>query len=217
MIYGTRYHFQMKWLIISLIFLILGITRLFSQNTGYQYLINKNQVVESTKAFKFYCGLTHQHQSFFDKPFSFTGIETGVILRNKMFLGAYGSSFLSNLEVENSNSKTYFSLAQGGLVSGVTYHSNKWFHPGALVNIGYFCLTGSSSGFQFFDTQNPTVTICGLVLTPQAFAGINVLKWMKLRLGFGYSFYTYNNQSVVSKSDLQHVSINFAFLFGKFI
>jgi hypothetical protein len=48
-----------------------------------------------------------------------------------------------------------------------------------------------------------------------AFAELNILRWMKFRTGLGYSFYGFKDQSSVSVSDLQNVSINFGFLFGK--
>jgi hypothetical protein len=198
------------------VFLLLA-CNLYSQNTEYEYLLNKNQFKKATKGVKLYCGLTHQHQSFFNKPFSLTGIEAGIISGRNILLGVYGSSFLSNLEIENSVSKTYFSSMQGGLAIGVLHHGNKWLHEGVLLNAGYFSITGSSSNFQLFAIQNSTAIIHGLVITPMAFAEINVLRWMKFRTGLGYSFYNFKDQSSVSVSDLQNVSINFGFLFGKYL
>lgn len=207
---------QMNKLTLLLILILIVTSSLYSQKGDFKYVFKKDKTDERIGGSGFYGGLTHHHQDFFNTPFSLTGIETGILLHHKFVLGVYGSSFVSGLEADISNSKTFLSLAQGGIVFGVVYKSHKMLHTGLLLNVGYATLTGSNSEIALFKAQNPAVTISGTVFTPQAFAELNVLRWMKFRTGLGYSFYSFENQSAVSVSDLQNVSLNFGFLFGKF-
>lgn len=205
----------MKRLSIFIFLALTAISNLCSQSIVYKHLWDRNKPeVQNRNAI--YGGLTHQHQDFFDKPFSYTGVEAGILLKRTFLLSAYVSSFVSNLEVELSKSKNYFTLAQGGFVFGYIKNSQKVLHAGMLFNIGYFSLTGSDSEFTWLHADNPTIKISGIAVTPQVFAELNLLKWMKFRTGLGYSFYNFNDHSAISTNDLQHVSINFGFLFGKF-
>lgn len=206
----------MKRLTILILLAATAFSGLRSQNAVNSYLFGHSKAESPGKNLTIYGGLTHQHQDFFDQVFSFTGIETGVLLKRNFLFGAYGSSFISNLKVEISNSKKYYYLEQGGFVFGINTNSQKLLHAGLLLNIGFFSFIGNSSAFSVFDTQSPSIKISGMVNTPQAFAELNIFKWMKFRTGLGYSFYSFNSHSVISKSDLQHVSLNFGFLFGKF-
>lgn len=206
----------MNRLTVLLILTLIITSSLYAQSSEFNYVFKKDKTEERIGGSGFYAGLTHQHQDFFNTPFSLTGIETGILLHHKFVLGVYGSSFVSVLEADISNSKTFLSLVQGGIVFGVMYKSYKMLHAGLLLNVGYASLTGSNSEIALFKAQNPVVTFSGAVFTPQAFAELNVLRWMKFRTGLGYSFYSFENQSAVSASDLQNVSLNFGFLFGKF-
>jgi len=207
----------MKRLAIFIFLALTAISGLYSQNTRYRCLLGNNKSEEHWKGIQFYGGLTHQHQNFFNIPFSFTGIETGVFLKQNFLLGVYGSTFISNLEVDISNSKTHFSISQGGFVFGISTNSQKLVHAGMLLNIGYFKTLGNSARFSVFDIQNPSIKVGGVVIIPQAFTEINISKWMKFRTGLGYSFYNFEDHSIISKTDLQHISINFGFLFGRYI
>lgn len=89
-------------------------------------------------------------------------------------------------------------------------------HTGWLINAGYFSLWASETDFQFFNPNNPQITINGLILSPEIFAECNIAKWMKFRTGLAYSFYSFEDQKTITKEDLQNISVNFGFIFGKF-
>ena len=67
-----------------------------------------------------------------------------------------------------------------------------------------------------FKSGTRTISLSGLVISPQAFAELNVTGWMKFRTGLAYNFYSYSDHSQVSENDLQKAFVNFGFLFGKF-
>lgn len=161
-----------------------------------------------------YGGLTHQHQNFLNTPFSFTGLEAGVLVDNTIVLGAFGSSFLSGLDVETANVKTTLSLAQGGLVFGAVHHFTRYLEAGLLLQSGFLSVRGEPSGISAEDSNVRAIHHLGATVIPQLFTAINTTKWMKIRVGLGYNFYSFGEQSVVSPKDLQNVSLNFGFLFG---
>jgi hypothetical protein len=39
---------------------------------------------------------------------------------------------------------------------------------------------------------------------------------MKFRTGLVYSFYNFEDQSIINKNDLQNISVDFGFIFGNF-
>jgi hypothetical protein len=158
----------------------------------------------------------HQHQNFFHQAFSFQGIEAGIILHRKLVLGAFGSSFVSNLSAQIANDNMYLTIWQSGLFIGQVLNEPCRFHYGWLMNAGYFSVKGEHTSFPVFGVSNPAVKVTGLVMMPEICAELVVAKWMKLRTGLGYSFYTYEKQSLIPKADLQNISFTFGFLFGKY-
>lgn len=169
---------------------------------------------ESVGDVSLYGGLTHQHQNFLNTPFSLTGLEAGVLVDNTIVLGAFGSSFLSGLDVETANLKTTLSLAQGGLVFGAVHHFTRYLEAGLLLQSGFLSVRGEPSGISAEGSNNRSVHHYGATVIPQLFTAISTTKWMKIRVGLGYNFYSFGDQSVVSSKDLQNVSLNFGFLFG---
>jgi hypothetical protein len=186
---------------------------LFAQDR-YEFLLNSGDTIISD--IRFFGGLTHQHQDFFNKTFSFQGIETGVLLNHKLLLGVYGSAFVSNLEVELETKSMYFSISQMGLVFGTVHNDLKLLHTGLLLNLGYISIVGDDSKVALFKKVNSLIDINGMVLSPQAYAELNFTKWLKIRMGIGYNFYSFEDQSRISKSDLQNVSFTFGLFCGKF-
>ena len=69
--------------------------------------------------------------------------------------------------------------------------------------------------FGLFSSKNQSIKLNGVVVSPQVFAELNVVKWMKLRTGLGYSIYFYKGQSNIPKSELNNLFISFGFIFGK--
>ena len=70
--------------------------------------------------------------------------------------------------------------------------------------------------FGLFREHNPLVQLNGLVLSPQVFAETNITGWLKLRTGLTYSFYSFEDQSLIKKTDLNNIALTFGFILGKF-
>jgi hypothetical protein len=201
----------------KLILILFGLSfaiRLNAQKIEFEYAHKKHDSIISD--LKFYVALTHQHQDFFNKAFSFQGIETGLIINHKLFIGAYGSTFVSKLKAKLGNNPLYAFIAQGGFLVGAVYNDSKVLHAGWLLNMGYFSLKGDNFNFDIFKAQDIPIKVDGIILSPQIYAELNATKWMKLRTGLAYSFYSFENHSVITKSDLQNISFTFGFIFGKF-
>jgi len=201
--------------IIFLAFIVfVSFGKMNAQNTKYQSLFGEKEI--TGQQFRFYCAFVHQHQNFFKKAFSFQELDAGVIVNQQLFIGAYYSTFVSNLEVKIENNPMFVSIAHGGLFLGSVRAESKIIHPGWLANIGYFSLNADDSKFGIFKSKNTQINKSGLILTPQLFAEINISTWMKFRTGITYSLYFFENQSIISRNDLQNVSVSFGFVFGKF-
>jgi hypothetical protein len=157
-----------------------------------------------------YCaGLTHQHKDFYHKTFSYTGIEVSAILHHKFMLGVYGSTFLSTLTVETGNNPLDLFMWQAGLHFGISTPDTNLFLAGMLLNTGFVSAIGNRS-------SDPKIRGYGVVLVPQAFGELNIFKWLRLRIGVAYDFYNLLDTEYIARSDLQCISYNFGFVFGRF-
>lgn len=186
-----------------------------AQVPDYNSIFKNPSTKNSQSTLRFYGGLLHQHQDYFNQAFSLQGVEAGLIVKDNLFFGIYGSAFVSNLKVEIENTPMYILINQAGFSGGYVRKSSKLLHAGLVLNAGYFSLAGDDSAMPVFRIAEHEVSISGLVLSPQVFGELNVTKWMKFRAGLAYNFYTFGNNSKVSYSDLENISINFGFLFGK--
>jgi hypothetical protein len=101
-------------------------------------------------------------------------------------------------------------------ICGYIRNPDKALHTGWLVSIGVFSLTGNESDFSLNKIHDPGVSISGMVLSPQAFAELNITKWMRMRTGLSYNFYSFEDQSIVRKSDLQSISFTLGLVFSNF-
>jgi len=153
---------------------------------------------------------------FFNKAFSFQGIEAGVIIQHSVLAGVFGSLFVSNL-----NTKTFVyphlfvNLKQAGLFVGSIKNDKKVFHAGWLLNMGYFTLNADEQDFAIFNATHSSIRKNGLVISPQIFGEINISTWMKFRTGLSYNFYSFEEHSVIKKSDLNNIALTFCFIVGK--
>lgn len=198
--------------LLVLIILLIGLKDI--QAEDFDYLFKKDKkLITSTEL---YGGLYHQHHDFFNKAFSFQGVEAGLIFNKSVFAGLYGATFVNNLDVKIAGSTKYFSMAQAGLVLGVVYDSYKFLHTGLMLNMGYMSIIGDKKSFPIFKPDNPEINIDAMVLSPQIFAEMNILEWFRLRAGLSYNFYSFEDQSVIKKDDLQNISFSIGFLFGDF-
>ncbi len=187
-----------------------------AQQKVYTSIFKQKQAVVNNAAFRFYGGLSHQHQDYFNQAFSLQGVEGGIILKDKIFVGVFGSAFVSNHEIAIENNPMFILMNQAGLAGGFACNSARLLHAGFLLNIGCFSLAGNDKAMPVFKAGTRAISLSGLVISPQVFAEINVTGWMKFRTGLAYNFYSYGDHSQVRKNDLEKVSINFGFLFGKF-
>lgn len=204
--------YKMRQIIILSLFLLL-LSPAFSQEKTEPLMTENTEYHTST----FYTSLVHQHQNFFQKPFSYQGIETGFSIHDKLNLGIYGASFISNLFIHRDDHPLYLFISQGGLFGGRVINTSSRFHIGGQLNIGLFSLAADPENFGLFKTKNKQIKIHGVILAQQFYGEINITGWLKLRTGVAYTFYTYEDQSKVSKKELQNTSVVFGFVFGKFI
>jgi hypothetical protein len=187
-----------------------------AQQNAYVSIFHNQPAYVPNAALRFYGGLSHQHQNYFNKAFSLQGIEGGIILNDKIFVGVYGSAFVSNHEIAIENNPMYILMNQAGLAGGFTCNSTRLLHAGILLNIGCFSLAGNDKTMPVFKSGTRTISLSGVVISPQAFAEINVTGWQRFRTGLAYNFYSYSDHSQVRENDLEKASINFGFLFGRF-
>ena len=201
-----------KYYLFLALFMVLSLCRINAQNKSECIICKGDTLIRSINL---YGGFVHQHQDFFNKAFSFQGIEAGVILNHRLLLGGYGSTFVSNLAITLSNEPAFVNIAQAGLLIGTVKNNWKIIHTGWLLNVGYFSLKSDKSDFALFKPKNSSTKINGLILSPQVYAEANITRWMRFRTGIAYSFYSFQEQSIITKTELQNISLNFGFIFGK--
>ena len=189
----TKFHKMTAYKCIFSVLLIFTFYRLDARNEQYEYIFNKKDTVNV----RLYGGLLHQHQDFFNKSFSYQGIEAGVVLNHKLLLGIFGGTFISNLNVNVAGYSLCMNIWKSGLVVGNIFRESKILHTGWLFNIGYFSLEHDNSNFELFNPQKSSAKINGLILMPELYAELNIAKWVKLRTGLGYSFYRFEDQAVI--------------------
>jgi len=164
-----------------------------------------------------YCGaLTHQHQDFFGKAFSFTGMECSGIINHHFFAGAYASSFLSTLNVEIAGNLWYLYLWQAGLSLGILTNDSTRIHAGVLVNAGAISAHDNPTDFSVIKGRKQETEMTGLVCAPQGYGEINITRWFRTRVGLAYDVCVIDKQRRIKGTDLQNISINFGFVFGAF-
>lgn len=203
---------QLKYILA--VFMLFTFCWLNAQNEKYQSIFNNNDTLIND--INIYGGFLHQHQDFFNKAFSYQGIETGIVLNHKLILGIFGGTFISNLNASVANNSLYLNVWKSGLVVGKVNNESKIVHTGWLLNIGYFSIVSDTANFSLFNPQHSSGKINGLILMPELYAELNITNWMKIRTGLAYSLYSFENQTLIKKTDLQNVSLNFGFIFGKF-
>lgn len=160
-----------------------------------------------------YVNLYHQHHDFFGEPFSFQGIEGGIIVQENLYLGVYGAFFVSNLEAKINNDIQYIWIGQGGVNVAYVINGENRFHPGFQLNIGYFSLRFDENNFGLFETDNASFKVNGLVVSPQIFCELNVTDWFKIRIGLSYNFYSFKDNLMIKSSELNNISFTFGLLF----
>lgn len=189
------------------VIVLLSVSGVFAQESADSTATNTR--------LKPFVNLYHQHHDFFGKAFSFQGIEGGLIVRQNLYLGVYGAFFVSNLEAEINNETKYVWIGQGGVDIACVINSDRRFHPGCQVDVGYFSVKYDAAKFGLFETADASFKLHGVVVSPQIFGELNVTNWFKIRTGLSYNFYGYKDHSVVKTSNLNHLSFTFGLLFNR--
>lgn len=174
-----------------------------------------NEVVIPKTDVKPFVTLYHQHHDFFGKPFSFQGIEGGIIVQRNVYLGVYGAFFASNLKAEVKNINHHVWIGQGGVNAAYIIYGKRRLHPGFQVNVGVFTLRHDADNFGLFETDKASFKSHGLIVSPQVFGELNVAGWLKIRTGLSYNFYGFKDNIMVKPSDLNHVSFTFGLVFQR--
>lgn len=182
--------------------LVFSMTNVLQAQNASDSLTEKSDI-------KLYGNLYHQHHDFFDKAFSFQGLEVGLITNQNLLLGFYGSCFVTNLETKINNSLQFIWIGQGGLNVGYIFKTSKRVQPGIQLNSGVFSLRTDDNKFGLFKTNRTKFRLNGLVISPQIFGELKITNWFKIRTGLSYNFYSYKDHSVVNNSDLNHISFTF--------
>jgi hypothetical protein len=204
-----------KSITLPLFCLFFSVTvKLAAQEQTYKSVFGKNDTINAKTSY--YGGFVHQHQNFFDKAFSYQGLEFGVLLKNKFITGIYAATFISDLNTEIEEKPMFIRMSQAGAMVGGLWKNQGMLHFGWQLNTGYFSLNAESTDSKSNFSGNSDIFINGLVLSPQIYAELNICNWMKLRTGLAYNFYFFEDDPSVEKSDIQNFSLNFGFIFGKF-
>lgn len=192
------------------IFFILLLVLATTQSVCAQKSADTLSIKSNVKPF---VTLYHQHHDFFEKAFSFQGIEGGVIVHQNLYLGIYGAFFVTNLKAEVNNDIQYVWIGQGGVNASYVIQNKSRFHPGCQLNVGFFSLRYDADNFGLFETENASSKLNGLVVSPQIFGELTVTEWFKIRTGLSYNFYGYKDHSLVKTSNLNHLSFTFGLVF----
>jgi len=195
--------------------LVVCFCNLKAQNKNYECIATKKGTLFND--FRIYGRLIYQHQYFCHKAFSFQGIEAVAIINHRILVGAFGSLYISNLDVKTTNyAHLFINIEEASLFLGKMNNEMKVIHSGWQLNVGYFPLVGNEADFSLLHLQNPLFKTNGLVLSPQAFAEMNITRWMKFRTGLSLNFYSFEEQHVIKKSDQNNIALTFCLMVGKF-
>lgn len=159
-----------------------------------------------------YVNLYHQHHDFFNKAFSYQGIEIGTTINSSFYAGVYSSAFVSNLYANVNGRMKYIWAGQAGIFTGWNYHSEHRLQPGLQVNLGYFSMKAENYNFNLRDIQFKHNQLNGFTLSPQVFLKWNICKWMDLKAGLAKNLYYFTHETI-RRSDIQGLSFNFGFIF----
>lgn len=201
-----------KSVILVLFCLLFTVTvKIEAQEQTFKSVFGKNDTIVAKTSY--YGGFVHQHQNFFDKAFSYQGLEFGVLLKNNFVTGIYAATFISDLSAEIEEKPMLIRMSQAGAMVGGIWKNQGILHAGWQLNTGYFSFNAESPDS---NANNSDIFISGLVMSPQIYAELNITNWMKFRTGLAYNFYFFEDNPSIEKSDIQNFSLNFGFIFGKF-
>ncbi|MCE1199296.1 MAG: hypothetical protein LWW85_10045 [Marinilabiliales bacterium] len=159
-----------------------------------------------------FVNLYHQHQDFFGKPFSFQGMESGLILDRHWYIGGYGSCFASRLTATVESNRLQVWIGQAGLLAGYLGKGGKKLYPGVQVSGGSFWMyytEWAAGNVEGSATEN---SLQGRVITPSCFVAYDPCKWFNVRMGLSYPIYRFE-AGHFERRELDHLSFTFGLVF----
>lgn len=193
--------------------LFVAFTCVYAQtDTTYNYLFNKEQGQKNL--WKPYASMTFQH--LYVKTNTMPGIELGMTLNNHFLVGIYGQGTVGNFSHMHHDTLYNIMLGEGGVVFGYVTKPNQTLHFGGTFKLGYTSLVADDEEIKIAKDFEPVAEDDGVVYHPEVFAEINVSKYMKVKLGAGYSFYLLNNENIVCNTQLDSWTLNFGIAFSNF-
>jgi hypothetical protein len=197
-----------------IILLALASTFILSsaQDNGFDYIFNKP--LSQKNSWKLYGELTFQHLNV--KTNTMPGLEVGVTFNNNFMMGVYGQGTSGNFYHLYNNTEENIMFGEGGFVVGYIKEPNKILHFGGLFKLGYISIVADDVEMELFKDFEPTAEDNGMVYHPELFSELNISKFMKARLGVGYSFFVFDNETVMCNKSLDSWTLNLGFVFSNF-
>jgi hypothetical protein len=184
-----------------------------AQENNYEYLFKKDK--NNKNLWKPYASLTFQHLVV--KTNTMPGLELGFSLNNNFLVGFYGQGTVGNFSHEYNNEINHVLFGEGGILAGYSMEPNKTLHFGGTFKLGYMSMVADDEEIKLFNDFEPIAEDAGVVYHPELFSEINVSKYMKVKLGAGYSFYLLNNENIICNQSLDSWALNFGVVFSNFI
>jgi hypothetical protein len=200
-------------------FLLVSFTALFfvlanAQDSipGYNYLFKKENYYKN--AWKCYSTLTFQHLCV--KTNTMPGLEVGLAMNNNLMLGIYGQGTVGNFYNESYAGNFNVVFGEAGIMAGYLSEPNKTLHFGGLLKLGHVSMFADDEEIKIFKGFEPVAKDKGIVYHPEVFSELNVSRYMKIRLGAGYSFYLLDRENIMCNKTLDSWTLNMGIVFSNF-
>jgi len=165
---------------------------------------------------KFYGALLFEHQSLITntKP----GLEIGFLFNNAFFAGIYGMGTSGNFATQINGMLSNNMFGESGVVLSYAIASNKPCHLGGSFRLGYVSVVGDDEEIKLFDdlSERNVVEDNGFTFHPEIFGELNLSKYAKIRLGVGYSFYSFADEKPICNKTIDSWTMNLGIVFGNF-
>jgi hypothetical protein len=198
------------------IFILMAAASFFilsnAQDSNYESIFNKDSGKKNL--WKPYAGLTFQH--LYVKTNTMPGVDLGVSINNNLMVGIYGQGTVGNFSHLTNDVLYNIMLGEGGFLVGYVTKPNKTLHFGGTFKLGYVSMVADDEEIKLFNDFEPVAEDAGVVYHPEIFSEINVSKFMKVRLGAGYSFYLLNDESIMCNQTLDSWTLNLGIVFSNF-
>lgn len=176
--------------------------------------INLDDSVHAESDMKVCMNLYHQHHDYFNEAFSLQGLEIGIKTNQNLYLGLYGSCFVTYLRAEVNDKLQYVWIGQYGIHADYVCNTGTFIQPGIQLNAGTFAILTDEKSFELFQKNKAGYKLNGLLLSPQIFGQVDLSDWFCIRTGLSYNFYLFEKSPIIKKSDLNNVSFSFGLVYS---